>query len=232
MREYNKKIYIMEIFDLVNGLCYDIKEKIFIEVNEIKHRGYIQRNKFYPVLEELRQLNRELTRRYEKIQGFIPKLQRANRMSSAYFDFNIYMDQEVVQTQEELEQYYSDLDFILDCKCNTEIDIAGDRIYQSYRIKDNLKWKYHNLPVYDDDYDYDEDALPLQFIPKEQNTIEHVFTEWIKFVYFTYDDNEIYLPEETEDLILDIIDENPIPYTNEELKNKLHKMPLMELNIY
>jgi hypothetical protein len=142
------------VLDLFGKLSFDIQEIIFDKVMEIKDREYNERM-FSLVINEL---TYNMNNYRDDNNSFIGGLNNGNLLNTLYRDFHIGErvigmrdDYYCVVDLEYDNMYYSDLDFILDCKCNTIIDIDMKEIQQSYKIKDNLLYKYRHIIFLDDE---------------------------------------------------------------------------------
>ena len=168
-RQYNKYIRDLskvkysgeeyKVLGLFGNLCYDIQLKIFDEVVIIKQT---EKNKslFNIVLDELTDF---VDNHMEN--SMVDSMVEYKILKSVYKDFEIGL--RVVKEYENYNEtdiiydeiYYKDLDFILDTKKNTTININTNDINHKYHIKENLLYKYvknYVLHTDIDTYEYDD----------------------------------------------------------------------------
>ena len=145
------------VLDLFNKCCFDIKEMVFNEVDKIKQKDYYKRNNYEKVLNELKHTIQEVKLSdYWCDFSFIRCLYMGNLINNVYGDMSVgcklNLNRSVVILFD--NDYYSDLDFILDCDCNTIIDIDNWDMEHKYKIKDSRKWKYEKNYTLHIDMDY------------------------------------------------------------------------------
>lgn len=155
----------MDILSHINLLCFDIKEKVFDELDILKQIDYNKRNLYNPVIDELNYhiIQSKYVRICDKIT-FIHYLYRENLLKCVYKDMSIGIKSfdtglDYINTTTDYdENYYNDLDFLVDCDINTEIDIDNMDISQHYQLKKEREYKYiknyelHNFNEDDDEY--------------------------------------------------------------------------------
>ena len=155
----------MDILSHINLLCFDIKEKVFDELDILKQTDYNKRNLYNSVINELNFHIKQS--KYVRICDritFIHYLYRENLLKCVYKDMSIGIKSfdtgldYITTTTEYDENYYNDLDFLVDCDINTEIDIDDMDISQHYQLKKEREYKYiknyelHNFNEDDDEY--------------------------------------------------------------------------------
>ena len=217
------------VLDLLNKCCYDIKEIVFNEVDKIKQREYYRRNNYERVLEELKYTIKEVKcSDYYEEYTFIRCLYINDKINIVYSDLGIgcKLNLNGDTGLSFCNDYYSDLDFILDCDCNTIIDIDNKDITHTYKIKEERKYKYeknYRLHIESDYIDNDFYGLVKRLV---YSCGFNIF-DWFDVNCCINDiiDNDL-LYEVIEDI------QNHNFNSNERLKDILYKEKIMGFNVY
>ena len=217
------------VLDLLNNCCYDIKEMVFDRVDKIKQRNYYRRNNYERVLEELKYTFREVKLSdYWSDYTFISCLYKYDKINPVYKDLGVgcklNMNRDIVYLYD--NDYYRDLDFILDCKCNTIIDIDNWDIDIHYNIKENCKYKYEKNYRLDTERDYVDNDNFVGVVKTFNFCVGFNLCDWLEENCYINNIHNDCLYEVMEDLQSDNFS------NSERLKQLLYKEKLIGFNIF
>ena len=226
----------MEILSHINLLCYDIKEKIFNELDILKETEYNKRNYYHPVVNELNMLindSKNYIGYFSEIT-FIQFLYSEDRLNNVYRDFNVGSRMYYCENDNDCyiriktiydNQYYNDLDFILDTDRDTIIDIDNRELTHNYKMKEERKYKYeknYHLITYNNT---DLDNYYGLVKDREYSYCFHLL-DWLE--------EENCLNDIHNDLLYNVLEEleNERFNSNEKLKHILYTERLNSFNVF
>ena len=227
------------LLTLLNNCSYDIKEMVFNRVDNIKQKEYYKNNYYEIVLYEL---NNKIKKEVKVCDywsgktdnfGLFSLVGFFDKLNIVYVDFFKTPNYQFIQEAIRNKTYYEYLDFILDCKCNTIIDIENDKIIYTYKIKDNCKYKYEKNYTLDTDRDYIDNEDFYGIIKKLEFNIEYDLNEWVSENEYNNECRkyEIYVCELMENDYNDINRDNDI-LKDIIYKERLNKKTLTFFNVF
>ena len=217
------------VLDLLNKCCYDIKEMVFNEVDKIKQKEYYRRNNYEKVLEELKYTIREVKcSDYWGELTFIRCLYMNDKINPVYKDLGVgcklNSNSDIVYLYD--NDYYNDLDYILDCNCNTIIDIDNWDLDIHYNIKEERKYKYEKNYTLHTEEDYVDRDCFVGLIKTFQFCMSFHLWDWLEESCYINNIHNDTLYEVMGDL-----EENNFN-NSERLKQLLYKERLLGFNVF